>query len=87
MSSLWCANLTNGLQIKGNKEVTFCGSGTVTMKRERRVASQPHVGRVAINGMLDDPQALWGGFKHSGVGREFGKFGIGAFLEPKANLK
>jgi hypothetical protein len=41
----------------------------------------------SINGMRDDPQAPWGGFKHSGVGREFGTFGIGAFLEPRAILE
>jgi hypothetical protein len=44
-------------------------------------------GRVAINGMLDDQQAPFGGFKHSGVGREFGTYGIEAFLEPKAVLE
>jgi aldehyde dehydrogenase (NAD+) len=31
--------------------------------------------------MLDDPDAPWGGFKYSGVGREFGRYGIGAFLD------
>jgi aldehyde dehydrogenase (NAD+) len=36
---------------------------------------------------LDDPQAPWGGFKYSGVGREYGKYGIEAFLEPKAILE
>src|ERR1700746_3510769 len=41
-------------------------------------------GRVVINGMTDDPQAPWGGFKYSGVGREYGRYGIEAFLEPKA---
>jgi aldehyde dehydrogenase (NAD+) len=40
-----------------------------------------------INGMTDDPQALRGGFKYSGVGREFGTFGIEAFLEPRAILE
>ena len=50
------------------------------LQRVRRVASQILAGRVAINGMLDDPQAPWGGFKLSGVGREFGAFGIEAFL-------
>jgi aldehyde dehydrogenase (NAD+) len=55
--------------------------------RARRVASQILAGRVAINGMLDDQQAPFGGFKHSGVGREFGTFGIEAFLEPKAVLE
>ena len=52
--------------------------------RARRVASQFLAGRVAINGMLDDPQVLWGGFKHSSVRREFGTSGIEAFLEPRA---
>jgi aldehyde dehydrogenase (NAD+) len=61
-------------------------SGT-DLPRTRRVASQILAGRVAINGMLDDPQAPWGGFKHSGVGREFGTFGIEAFLEPRAILE
>jgi aldehyde dehydrogenase (NAD+) len=42
---------------------------------------------VAINGVLDDQQAPFGGFKHSGVGREFGTYGIEAFLEPRAILE
>jgi aldehyde dehydrogenase (NAD+) len=61
-------------------------SGT-DIQRARRVASHILAGRVAINGMLDDPQAPWGGFKRSGVGREFGTFGIEAFLEPRAILE
>jgi aldehyde dehydrogenase (NAD+) len=60
-------------------------SGT-DVKRARRVASQILAGRVAINGLLDDQQAPFGGFKHSGVGREFGTYGIEAFLEPRAIL-
>jgi aldehyde dehydrogenase (NAD+) len=61
-------------------------SGT-DVQRARRVASQILAGRVAINGMLDDQQAPFGGFKHSGIGREFGTFGIEAFLEPRAILE
>jgi aldehyde dehydrogenase (NAD+) len=61
-------------------------SGT-SLERARRVASQLRAGRIAINGMRDDPQAPWGGFKHSGVGREFGTYGIEAFLEPRAILE
>jgi aldehyde dehydrogenase (NAD+) len=56
------------------------------LARARRVASQLRTGRVVINSMTDDPQAPWGGFKFSGVGREYGKYGIEAFLEPKAIL-
>jgi aldehyde dehydrogenase (NAD+) len=61
-------------------------SGT-DLQRARRVASQIQAGRVAINGLLDDQQAPFGGFKNSGVGREFGQFGIEAFLEPRAILE
>jgi aldehyde dehydrogenase (NAD+) len=61
-------------------------SGT-DIQRARRVASRILAGRVAINGMLHDERAPFGGFKHSGVGREFGTFGIEAFLEPRAILE
>ena len=61
-------------------------SGT-DAQRARRVASHLLVGRVAVNGMLDDQQAPFGGFKHSGVGREFGTYGIEAFLETRAILE
>jgi aldehyde dehydrogenase (NAD+) len=40
-----------------------------------------------INGTTDDPQAPWGGFKYSGVGREYGRYGIEAFLETRAMLE
>ncbi len=55
--------------------------------RARRVASQLRAGRVVINGMTDDPQAPWGGFKYSGVGREYGRYGIEAFVETRAILE
>jgi aldehyde dehydrogenase (NAD+) len=57
------------------------------IQRARRVAAQLRAGRVVINGMTDDPQAPWGGFKYSGVGREYGRYGIEAFLETRAILE
>ena len=57
------------------------------LARARRVASQLRAGRVVINNMTDDPHAPWGGFKFSGVGREYGRYGIEAFLETKAILE
>ncbi len=57
------------------------------LQRARRVASQIRSGRVVINGMTDDPQAPWGGFKYSGCGREYGRYGIEAFLETRAILE
>jgi aldehyde dehydrogenase (NAD+) len=57
------------------------------LPRARRVASQIRAGRVVINNMTDDSQAPWGGFKYSGVGREYGRYGIEAFLETRAILE
>jgi aldehyde dehydrogenase (NAD+) len=52
--------------------------------RAYRVANQLDAGRVCINGEFHDPLAPFGGFKQSGYGREFGVFGLEAYLEPKA---
>ena len=57
------------------------------LQRAHRVASQIRAGRVVINGMTDDAQAPWGGFKYSGVGREYGRYGIEAFLETRAIIE
>src|SRR6476659_592100 len=54
------------------------------LSRARRVASQLRAGRVVINRMTDDAQAPWGGFKYSGIGREYGRYGIEAVLGKKA---
>src|SRR6201996_1224935 len=47
------------------------------------IARRLAAGRVAINGMQHDPLAPFGGYKQSGVGREFGVFGLESFLEVK----
>jgi aldehyde dehydrogenase (NAD+) len=52
--------------------------------RANRVASQIVAGRVFINGLYDEPLAPFGGFRQSGLGREFGVHGLEAYLEPKA---
>ncbi len=54
--------------------------------RARRVAQQIHAGRVLVNTLTHEPKAPFGGFKHSGVGREMGAWGISAFMEPKTIL-
>lgn len=56
-------------------------------KRAHKVASQINAGRVQINGIGHDPMAPFGGFKQSGIGREFGTIGLEAYLEPKALIR
>jgi aldehyde dehydrogenase (NAD+) len=55
-------------------------------ERARRVAAQLEAGRVVINGTPHEPNAPFGGFKQSGIGRERGVIGLEAHLEPKAVL-
>ncbi|MCX4160326.1 MULTISPECIES: aldehyde dehydrogenase family protein [Paraburkholderia] len=54
--------------------------------RARSVASRLDAGRVLINGVHHDPLAPFGGHKQSGIGREYGAFGLEAYLEPKTLL-
>ena len=56
------------------------------VKRGREVASRIEAGRVLVNTLAHEPAAPFGGFKQSGIGREYGTFGLEAFLEPQAVL-
>jgi aldehyde dehydrogenase (NAD+) len=51
--------------------------------RARRIASRLEAGRVAINGGYE-PRSPFGGFKQSGIGREYGSYGLEGFLEPRS---
>lgn len=55
--------------------------------RANRVAAQINAGRVLINCLKHDPQAPFGGFKQSGIGREYGVYGLEAYLEPKTIIQ
>ena len=50
-------------------------------ERARATAARIRTGRVRINGAPLDKRAPHGGFKLSGVGREWGRYGIEGFLE------
>ena len=56
-------------------------------ERARGVAQQIESGRVLVNTLAHEPKAPFGGFKHSGVGREMGAWGISAFMEPKTLIE
>ena len=53
-------------------------------ERAKRVARQLRAGMVHINGAAGDPKAPFGGYKQSGNGREWGRFGFEEYLETKA---
>lgn len=49
-----------------------------------RLAMRIEAGRVLVNTLAHEPKAPFGGFKQSGIGRENGKWELGAYLEPKS---
>jgi aldehyde dehydrogenase (NAD+)/betaine-aldehyde dehydrogenase len=53
-------------------------------ERAKRVARRIRSGQVEVNGGAFNPMAPFGGYKQSGHGREYGKFGLEEFLEVKA---
>jgi aldehyde dehydrogenase (NAD+) len=54
------------------------------MALAREVAARMRTGTVNINAAPIDPAAPFGGYKHSGNGRERGHFGIDDYLEIKS---
>ncbi|MGO4278623.1 aldehyde dehydrogenase (NAD+) [Cupriavidus sp. OV038] len=56
------------------------------VQRAHAVASRIEAGRVLVNTLAHDPAAPFGGLKQSGIGREYGVYGLEAFLETKAVL-
>ena len=52
-------------------------------ERGEALALQIESGRVMVNTLEHEPLAPFGGVKQSGLGREMGKWGMQAYLEPK----
>ena len=57
---------------------------TQDQEKANRVAKKLRSGMVDINGAGPAPDAPFGGYKHSGIGREAGKYGLEEFLEVKS---
>jgi aldehyde dehydrogenase (NAD+) len=53
-------------------------------ERAMRFAHRMCAGQVVVNGGAYNPLAPFGGVKQSGLGREFGRYGVLEFVEPKA---
>jgi aldehyde dehydrogenase (NAD+) len=55
-----------------------------TQERAEEVARQIRTGQIEINGGAFNPDAPFGGYKQSGIGREYGRFGLEEFLQVKS---
>ena len=60
----------------------YVSAGSV--ERARKVARQIRAGNVNLIGVPNERTAPFGGYKQSGNGREWGKFGLDEYLEVKA---
>jgi aldehyde dehydrogenase (NAD+) len=60
----------------------YVSAGTV--ESAKRVARQIRAGNVNLNGVPNERTAPFGGYKQSGNGREWGKYGLEEYLEAKA---
>ena len=60
----------------------YVSAGSV--ESAKRVARQIRAGNVNLNGVPNERAAPFGGYKQSGNGREWGKYGMEDFLEVKA---
>ncbi|MFC0453161.1 aldehyde dehydrogenase [Rhodococcus jostii] len=47
------------------------------------IARRIRTGTITVNGFATEPTAPFGGYKHSGIGREMGADGLASFLESK----
>jgi aldehyde dehydrogenase (NAD+) len=52
--------------------------------RAMRIARRMRTGQVDVNGGRFNPVAPFGGYKRSGIGREFGKYGLEEYLQIKS---
>ena len=60
----------------------YVSAGSV--EHARKVARQIRAGNINLNGVPNERTAPFGGYKQSGNGREWGKFGLDEYLEVKA---
>ena len=60
------------------------GVWAATQEKAESVARQIRTGQVEINGGAFNPNAPFGGYKQSGIGREYGKYGLEEFLLVKS---
>jgi aldehyde dehydrogenase (NAD+) len=79
------ADIDDAVRIANDSEYGLSGGIWTSDKEEGlAVARRIRTGGVSINGALPDFAAPFGGYKQSGIGREFGSEGIGHYIEHKS---
>jgi aldehyde dehydrogenase (NAD+) len=76
----------DAIRIANESDYGLCGMvASASRERAMKVARRIRAGSVSVNGgMCIAPDLPFGGYKRSGIGREWGREGIEEFLETKA---
>src|SRR5699024_11158905 len=81
LSVIYYDTVEEAIHIANDTKYGLSGAVFGPDKEAIEVAKQIRTGEVAINNGSSLHQAPFGGFKHSGLGREGGKYGIDEFVE------
>ena len=74
----------HAIAIANNSRFGLAGAvWSADAERADRVARRMRTGRVVINGGQFNTAAPFGGYRQSGIGREFGRYGLEEYLEVK----
>jgi aldehyde dehydrogenase (NAD+) len=84
LSIIGYANEGDAVRIANDTVYGLAGYVSGSIDGARRVARRLRAGNVNMNGAFLERAAPFGGYKQSGNGREWGRFGLEEFLEVKA---
>jgi acyl-CoA reductase-like NAD-dependent aldehyde dehydrogenase len=85
LSILPYADEREAVEIANDSQYGLAGAvWAESAERGIEVAKQIRTGQMEINGGAFNPAAPFGGYKQSGVGREYGEYGLAEFLEVKS---
>lgn len=84
LSLIGYTDQADAVRIANDTQYGLSGYVSGDPEQAREVAKQIRTGNVHLNGAPIDSSAPFGGYKQSGNGREWGRFGFEEFLEVKA---
>ena len=74
----------DAVRIANDTDYGLSGYISGSSDRAKAMAKRIRTGNIHLNGAPVDPKAPFGGYKQSGNGREWGRYGLEEFLEVKA---
>lgn len=79
-----CNDVDEAMAISNDTVFGLSGYVSGDPAQTRAVANRLRTGNVHLNGAGPDFMAAFGGYRHSGVGRKWGRSGLDEFLEIKS---